>query len=144
MYVGTRLIFEAPLRLADALLMGIGAASQGFILGGVFSFYLAAAFRRKSVEEISRLRFAIGGGLVAVLVGLVATHLGDPDYIVHLMISKPWTIVQGLALAAVLGGETAFGTIALAQAGTSRQLRPSQEPLPGRVGTQAKVPPLSR
>lgn len=122
MHVGIRLATGEPIYLPVLLATGLAAASQGFVLGALFSAYLAFAFRHERAEDLSRVRFTVGGALVAMLVSLVAVHVGDPDYIVHLMISDPWELAQGLLAAATFGGGVAFGTISLAQrgAGTER------------------------
>jgi hypothetical protein len=63
-----------------ALLSIIGyTAVIGAGTGIAFSKYLAANFRRKSLEDLSSSRTALGGGLVTLLVGLVIyMTLGAP------------------------------------------------------------------
>lgn len=47
--------------------------------GIAFSAYVAANFRRRSLEDLSSMRTALGGGLVTLLVGLVIyMALGAP------------------------------------------------------------------
>ena len=63
-----------------ALLSIIGfTAAVGAGTGIAFSTYLATNFRRKSLENLSSARTAVGGGLVTLLVGLVVyMALGAP------------------------------------------------------------------
>lgn len=121
MHVGIRLATGSPIYPGTLVATGMTAAGQGFVLGALFSLYLAFAFRHQRVEELSRARFTVGGALVAMLVSLVAVHVGDPDYIVHLMISAPWDLAQGLLTSAAFGGGVAFGTVSLARRGTAAE-----------------------
>lgn len=117
MYVGIRLATGEPIYFDVLLATAMAAAGQGFVLGALFSLYLAFAFRHQRAEDLSRVRFTVGGALVAMLVALVAVHVGDPDYIVHLMISDPWELAQVLLASATFGGGVALGTISLARKG---------------------------
>ena len=45
-------------------------AVVGFVTGGAFSLYVATAFRDERVQDLRPARFALGGGLVAVLLSL--------------------------------------------------------------------------
>ncbi len=99
-----QLFLEGALRDASAL------GLIGFLTGGAFSVYVAAVFRNRRIEEVSTARFALGGGLVAVLLSLIGFGLftGYDAVLVQ-------DVVIPLSVAAAFGGLTGFNSLKLAQ-----------------------------
>ncbi|MEJ2289419.1 MAG: hypothetical protein P8Y02_12415 [Deinococcales bacterium] len=97
-----------------ALLGFIGyTAVIGAGTGIAFSTYLAANFRRKTLEDLSSMRTALGGGLVTLLVGLVIyMALGAPAGIgfddVLPLISWGTVLGSGMGYASVAAAKRAL------------------------------------
>ena len=93
-------------------------AVVGAITGGAFAAYIAANFRNKRLQDLSPIRFALGGGLVTILLRLllVATEtLGAGHYhLYHISLGWVW---PSLAVFGVAGAATGFASIKLAQRG---------------------------
>lgn len=96
--------------LSNALRYATQMAFVGFITGGTFSLYVASTFREKRLEDLSPGRFALGGGLVAVLLTLALLGVA-PGYGVLLLSD----IVVPLGMSLLLGGGTGYASIKLAQ-----------------------------
>jgi hypothetical protein len=73
------------------------------------------------VEDVSPLRFALGGALVTMLIVLVAGTLMNFGQMVDDVLVRPWglyaEVVSALLVTGGLGGATAYGAIKLAQRG---------------------------
>ncbi len=96
--------------LSSALEYAATMAVVGFVTGGAFSLYVATAFRDKRLQDLSPARFALGGGLVAVLLSLGVLGVVT-GFDVFLLKDLIWPIL----LPAVLGSVTGYGSIKLAQ-----------------------------
>jgi len=96
--------------LWNALEYATTMATVGFVTGGAFSLYVIATFRDKRLEDINPARFALGGGLVAVLLslGLLGVVSG---FEVFLLQDLFWPI----ALPAFLGSVTGYSSIRMAR-----------------------------
>jgi len=104
------------------ILMGAtGVAVAGAITGGIFSAYIAANFRRRQLTEINPARFALGGSLVTVLLGLAVIYVGSffSDWPLFLK-----DLVQPVLIYGSIGAVTGYGTIKLAQ----KSLPPGDHP----------------
>ena len=106
------------LPVADAwraiLLVSANAGVTGFLTGGVFSAFLAYAYRKRSLLDIRVGRFALAGAVIAAvfsraLSGVAGVTVGVGG------------LVAGGILPALLGGATAGVTLKMAQ-GASRRL----------------------
>ncbi len=95
---------------SNALTYGAQMAAVGFLTGGAFSMYVTATFRDKGVQELSPGRFALGGGLIAVLLSLVSLAVA-PGLDVLLL----GDLVVPLVMAGFLGGGTGYASIKLAR-----------------------------
>ena len=86
---------------AAGFLAAIGAGT-----GAAFSAFVAANFRRGTLEDLQPARFAFGGGLVATLVVLVILYLtgAGQDFLLRPLV---WT--------ALVGGTTGYTSLKLAQ-----------------------------
>lgn len=117
--------------LSIALRYATQMAFVGFITGGTFSLYVASTFRKARLEDLSPGRFALGGGLVAVLLTLALLGV-SPGYSMLLLSD----LVVPLGMSAVLGGGTGYASIKLAQRElpgsrtTERELGSGAESLP--------------
>ena len=99
-----QLFLEGALR--DARALGL----VGFLTGGAFAVYVAAAFRNRRIEEVSAARFALGGALVAVLLSLIGFGLftGYDALLIQ-------DVLLPVSVAAAFGGLTGFSSLKLAQ-----------------------------
>ena len=113
--------------LWDALEYGMTMATVGFVTGGAFSLYVIAAFRDKRLEDISPTRFALGGGLVAVLLSLGVIGVVS-GFEVFLLQDLFWPIV----LPAFLGSLTGYSSISIA-----RKALPAARATTGELGSAA-------
>lgn len=101
-----------------ALLWYAGStAAVGAITGGAFAAYIAANFRSKRLQDLSPIRFAIGGGLVTILLRLllVSTEtLGAGHHLYGIPLGWVW---PSLAVFGAAGAATGFASLRLAQRG---------------------------
>jgi MFS family permease len=88
----------------------------GFVTGGVFSLYLAGAYRHERVAELSVVQFTLGAGIVTLLVSIAL--------IGGITVFQGWgweafrldkLFIPVLLPAAILGGITGFGSLRLAK-----------------------------
>lgn len=96
--------------LLDALRYATSMAVVGFVTGGAFSMYVAAAFRNQQLQDVSPGRFALGGALVAVLLslGLIGIITGFEVFLLE-------DLVIPIVMPAILGGATGYASIKLAK-----------------------------
>ena len=90
-------------------------AVVGAVTGGAFAAYIAANFRNRRLEDLSPIRFAVGGGLVAVLLKLVLVStetIGAGHSLYHIVWGYLWPSLAFLGLA---GAVTGFASLKLAQ-----------------------------
>jgi hypothetical protein len=98
------------LPLFSALRYATQMAVVGFATGGTFSLYVASTYRKARLEDLSPGRFALGGGLVAVLLALALLGM-SPGYGVLLLSD----LAVPLGMSAVLGAGTSYASIKMAQ-----------------------------
>jgi hypothetical protein len=100
--------------LADAAITSILVGGiLGFFAGTAFSLALTLVFRNRSLQNISVLSFSLSGAVVA------AVLLPGMFFLPSLLsgnVESAAPVVISLAVAAGLGGATAFGMIRLAKA----------------------------
>lgn len=96
-----------------ATLIAKNLFAMGFVAGGAFSTYLGLAYRNRGFDELRPRRFALVGAVFSVL--LVPTFTFLPGLGMLLGGSFNGAVAGGIALAAALGGVTAFGTVKIAQ-----------------------------
>jgi hypothetical protein len=96
-----------------AALIAKNLFAMGFVAGGTFSTYLGLAHRNKGLDELRPRRFALVGAVFSGL--LVPTFTVLPGLGILLGGSFNGAMAGGIALAAALGGATAFGTVKIAQ-----------------------------
>jgi hypothetical protein len=87
--------------------------AMGFVAGGSFSTYLGLAYRNKGFDELRPGKFALLGAVLGGL--LVPTFEFFPGNALLLGLPFPEAMAAGVALAATLGGATAYGTVKIAQ-----------------------------
>ncbi|MDP2482304.1 MAG: hypothetical protein Q8W45_03395 [Candidatus Palauibacterales bacterium] len=111
--------------LSNALSFATTMAVTGLVTGGAFSAYIAASFQEDRLEDLSPARFALGGGLVALLTALVFVV----GYAAIAGVGLPLldSLVFPLITSAALGTITGFSSLKLAQrsllgAGSDRSL----------------------
>ena len=95
--------------LSNALSYATTMAVVGFVTGGAFSMYVAAVYRDKRLQDLSPCRFALGGGLVAVLLTLAA--IGVMTGFDVLLLGD---LTAPILISATLGSITGFGSIKMA------------------------------
>ena len=120
-----RLYTELP--FFGALRYAMQMAVVGLATGGAFSLYVATTFKSKTFRDLTPLRFALGGGLVAVLLTLALLGV-SPGYGVLLLSD----LVVPLVMAGLLGGGTGYASIilarrALSQNGNTEELAPGSD-----------------
>jgi hypothetical protein len=87
--------------------------TMGFVAGGSFSTYLGIAYRNKRFDELRPGKFAMLGAVFGGL--LVPTFEFVPGIALFLGLPFSGAMAAGVALAATLGGATAFSTVKIAQ-----------------------------
>jgi hypothetical protein len=99
-------VVPASISLIDAIGMSIKFGVMGGITGAAFSVFISLLYRGRRLAEISRVRFAIGGGVVAGLfvpAFMMAGNLISGDGF------PPFAAIRGDILAAALFGGIAAG-----------------------------------
>ena len=107
-------------------------AVVGGVTGGVFAAYIATNFRNRRLQDLSPTRFALGGGLVAILLRLLlvsAEIIGAGHELRHINLEWLW---PSLAYLGVAGAVTGFASLKLAQRG---ELAGGEET--GRLGAES-------
>lgn len=108
----------APTSLSGAMVWGFKIGLGGGIAGAAFSAYIAYAYRRRSIQGISWLKFGIGGALATVL-SITAFLQGASLLSGSGLI--PWRYMQSTtAMFAVFGFCVAAASIKVAQSATAR------------------------
>jgi hypothetical protein len=99
--------------LRDAIGFSSTLAGIGFVTGGAFSAYIAASFRDRRLEDLSPARFALGGGLVALLL----TLLIGTGFAVLGAVGLPLleALIFPLLTSTTLGAITGYSSLKLAQ-----------------------------
>lgn len=115
-----------PLGMATVIAKNLFA--MGFVAGGTFSTYLGLAYRNKGMDELRPWQFGLVGAVFSGL--LVPTFTILPGLGMLFGGSFTGAMAVGIALAAALGGTTAFSTVKIAQ---NAALTGGAEP-PGRLG----------
>jgi hypothetical protein len=87
--------------------------AMGFVAGGSFSTYLGIAYRNRDFDELRPGKFALLGAIFGGL--LVPAFEFVPGIALFLGLPFFGAMAAGVALAATLGGATAFGTVKVAQ-----------------------------
>ena len=90
-------------------------AVVGAVTGGAFAAYIALNFRNRRLEDLSPFRFAVGGGLVAIVVRLllVSTEvIGAGQNLYGIPLNYLW---PGLGVLGLAGAATGFVSLKLAQ-----------------------------
>jgi hypothetical protein len=90
--------------------------TMGFLAGGVFSTYLGLAYRDRGFDEFRPGVFAVVGGFFGGL--LLPSFELLPRLAAFMGASFPEAMGLSIALAALLGGATAYGTIKVAKGAT--------------------------
>jgi len=106
------------------LQLGGSSAVVGAMTGGAFATCLLATSKNKRLKDLSPVRFAIGGGLVAVLLKLLivsADTLARGYELRHIVLDS---LVPSLAFLGLAGAATGFASLKMAQRG---QLGSTQE-----------------
>ena len=111
-------IVDAPVSVLDAVGIGLKVGIGGGIAGAAFSAFIAFAYRNRRIQDISWLKFGVGGAVVTVasITGFVqgASLLGGGRLI-------EWHYMQStLAMFAVFGFGVAAISMKLAQLAMSR------------------------
>jgi len=114
-----------------ALLGIIGyTAVIGAGTGFAFSTYVAANFRRKSLEDLSSMRTALGGGLVTLLVGLL----------IYLVLGAPAGIGFDDVLPLISWGTLLGGGMGYASVAAAKRALPGSNSSGARLGTTRPLP----
>lgn len=58
-------IIDAPVSVLDAAVVGLKIGLGGGIVGATFSAFIAFTYRNRRIQDISWLKFGVGGSLVA-------------------------------------------------------------------------------
>lgn len=106
------------------LQLGGSAAVVGAMTGGAFATYIVATTRNRRLWDLSPVRFAIGGGLVAILLKLLLVStdtVGRGHELRHIVLDP---LIPNLAFLGLAGAATGFASLKLAQRGL---VVPSQE-----------------
>ena len=111
-------IVDAPLSVRDAVGMGLKIGVGGGIAGTAFSAFIAFAYRNRRIQDISWLKFGVGGAVVTavIITGFIqgASLLGGGGLV-------PWRYLDStLAMFAVFGFSAAAISMKIAQSATSR------------------------
>jgi hypothetical protein len=111
-------IVDAPVSVVDAAVVGLKIGLGGGIAGAAFSAFIAFAYRNRRIQDISSLKFGVGGAVVtaASITGFVqgASLLGGGRLI-------EWEYMQPtLAMFSLFGFGVAAISMRLAQLATSR------------------------
>lgn len=111
-------IVDAPVLVFDALEIGLKIGVGGGIAGAAFSAFIAFAYRHRRIQDISWLKFGVGGAVVTTvsITGFVqgASVLGGSGLV-------PWRYMNPtLGMFAVFGFGAAAISMKLAQWATSR------------------------
>ena len=111
-------IVDAPVSVLDAAVVGLKVGLGGAIAGTAFSAFIAFAYRNRRLEDISWLKFGLGGAVVTAvsIAGFVngASILGGGGLV-------PWRYMNPtLAMFAVFGFGAAAISMKLAQSAASR------------------------
>ena len=102
----------------DAVGMGIRIGVVGGIAGAAFSAFIALAYRGRRIQDISPLRFGIGGALVSAV--------GLPLFMQTMNVLSgdgpvPWQHIRGdVLMLAAFGGVAAAFSLKLAQVAARR------------------------
>ena len=120
------------------LQLGGSVAVVGAMTGGAFATYIVATSMHKRLQDLSPVRFAVGGGLVAGLLKLllVSTDTLGRGYGLRHIVLDP--LIPSLTFLGLAGAATGFASLKLAQRG---QLAPSQQT--DRVEAK-QMPPLPK
>jgi hypothetical protein len=97
--------------------MAGSSAVVGATTGGVFATYIVATSKNKRLQDLSPVRFAVGGGLVAVLLKLLlvsADTLGRGYEFRHIVLDP---LIPSLAFLGLAGAATGFVSLKMAQRG---------------------------
>ena len=114
--------FDWRLALSAAKVYGV----TGALAGAAFSGYIAAAYRRHSLDDVTPARFALGGGLVTALVGfgfVLWFGLRYPGFWPPPLLD----VLIPMGVFAVIGSTTGASMLAIAQHQYER-LEPSVQP----------------
>lgn len=104
----------------DAIGMAIRIGIAGGVAGGVFAVFISLVYRGRRLSDISGVRFALGGAMVAELFMLAFFAIGglvSGDGFPALQ-----DITSDLIIAAVFGGIAAGASMWLAQRGEDRSI----------------------
>ena len=69
------LIYDGVPYLTPTFFQALSTGLLGAVIGGGFSVFIATNFRRRRVENVGPVHFALGGALVTMLIVLVAGTL---------------------------------------------------------------------
>jgi hypothetical protein len=89
----------------------------GAITGGAFAAYIAANFRNERLQDLSPIRFALGGGLVTILLRLVSVTTETLESARNLYGVGLDSLWPSLAIYGLAGAATGFVSLRLAQRG---------------------------
>ena len=111
-------IIDAPVSVLDSVMTGLKIGGGGAIAGTAFSAFISSAYRGRRIQDISWLKFGIGGAVVtaASITGFVqaASILGGGGLV-------PWRYMGStLAMFAVFGFGVAAVSMKLAQLAAAR------------------------
>jgi hypothetical protein len=111
-------VIDAPASVRDLVGIGLKIGVGGAIAGVAFSAFIAFAYRSRRIQDISWLRFGLGGAVVTVaaITAFVqgASLLGGGGLV-------PWRYMEStLAMFAVFGFGAAAVSMKLAQSATLR------------------------
>lgn len=113
-------VVPAEIGVLDAIGMAIRVGIVGGITGGVFALFISLVYRGRRLSDISGVRFALGGAIVAELFmlaffGIITLVSGDG-------FPALGDILSDLIIAAVFGGIAAGASMWLAQRAEPRSL----------------------
>jgi len=110
----------ASITWVDALGMAIRFGVVGGIAGAGFASVVRFIYRGRRIDDISAVRFAIGGALVA---GIGVPLLMETLSVLTGGGITPWSLIRtDTIFSALFGGVVAGGTIKLAQLARSREV----------------------
>lgn len=129
--------------LRDLVKFSTEMGAIGFVTGGVFSLYLAGAYRDERLNDLSAVQFTLGAGCVTLIVSIAV--------IGGIVIYQGWGwetfrldkfFVPLLLPATILGGLTGLGSLKLAQ--RPRLASRTVEDLPGSGSQHLQASPRNQ
>jgi hypothetical protein len=136
-------VVDQPVSLLDAAIVGLKIGLGGAIAGTAFSAFIAFAYRNRRIQDISWVKFGIGGAIVTAvaITGFVqgASILGGGGLV-------PWRYMNStLGLFAAFGFGAAAVSMKLAQrAAAQTPTLPPDDESPSQLASGAGAIPLQQ